>query len=399
VTDITTSIPHERFWFSLFLGFSIAIAGGILFPLSLSVSLPAIGLIGVIAHGILFKTIPQIPKLLLAFFALTIILTGLSTTWSITPDESHERWIKTSLLLFGLFLFITITKDIPAPIIQRYKYYLIAPLIITGTILALQFLFNIGFYLAPYFNIDPSTIQAHLFNKNVALLIICLPSIVYILLKSKQTLALTAISIMTIFILWKTDSAASQLAFVIMIFLAFGLFKFWEQATRFLMFSSLIILALLMPFIASILFDLSETLDLQQSLIPATGLMRFENWDFISREVLKLPLLGHGMDTARAMTFTTDQIFYPGNKIMHPHNIFLQIWLEYGALGAGLMAICLGVYAHHIKDRLHIVVFGGAVAILLLSWSIWSAWFIAALSAAHVLTILAVKSKTAPMIS
>jgi O-antigen ligase len=190
-----------------------------------------------------------------------------------------------------------------------------------------------------------------------------------------------------------TQSQASQLAIIIMAAVGFGLLPFLSSFTRKAVGVVLITFALFMPFLSAIAFDLVEKLPLYESFIPTTGLMRLENWDFITREILKSPWVGFGIDSARHMTFTSDRVFYPLNDLLHPHNGFLQMWLDFGVLGAIVMAIGIGIYISRRTNIIHFTAFVGTMVILLLSWSIWSSWLIGGLFAVHALIILASKSR------
>ena len=66
---------------------------------------------------------------------------------------------------------------------------------------------------------------------------------------------------------------------------------------------------------------------------------RFLVWEYVSKEILKKPILGHGLGTSRfigqniILNVPNTQLVIKGGIPLHPHNNFLEIWLELGLLG------------------------------------------------------------------
>ena len=93
------------------------------------------------------------------------------------------------------------------------------------------------------------------------------------------------------------------------------------------------------------------------SVLPLSGMNRLITWKFTSQKIMEKPLLGWGLRTSRILPgggekydvvrvrengrrdVVSRDFFVP----LHPHNQFLQIWLELGALGAVAFALA-GVF-------------------------------------------------------
>ena len=68
-------------------------------------------------------------------------------------------------------------------------------------------------------------------------------------------------------------------------------------------------------------------------------------WEYVAKEALKKPILGHGLGTSRLIgqnsilkvPHTTYEI--RGGIPLHPHNNFLQIWLELGLFGIIIVSL------------------------------------------------------------
>ncbi|MBV9522276.1 MAG: O-antigen ligase family protein, partial [Alphaproteobacteria bacterium] len=91
-----------------------------------------------------------------------------------------------------------------------------------------------------------------------------------------------------------------------------------------------------------------------------SALHRLYIWQFVDRHIMERPLLGWGMDAARTLAGPGDIVTlyrcatadHPRQAIgmggllpLHPHNAILQIWLEFGALGALAAAAALRAMA------------------------------------------------------
>lgn len=120
-------------------------------------------------------------------------------------------------------------------------------------------------------------------------------------------------------------------------------------------------------------------------------------WDYVSARSLERPFTGYGLNTSRALE--GGRITVPllpaaeaprGELIsLHPHNAPLQIWLELGLPGAVLAAMLMLLVAHGASRITDPMGRASATALMLsgfaiasLSYGVWQAWWLAALSLA-----------------
>ena len=89
------------------------------------------------------------------------------------------------------------------------------------------------------------------------------------------------------------------------------------------------------------------------SVLPLSGMNRLITWKFTSQKIMEKPLLGWGLRTSRILPgggekYDIVRVRENGSRDvisrdffipLHPHNQFLQIWLELGALGAVAFAL------------------------------------------------------------
>lgn len=74
-------------------------------------------------------------------------------------------------------------------------------------------------------------------------------------------------------------------------------------------------------------------------------LIRAEIWDGVSRKILESPFTGYGIDSVRYLEHVSiAHKYHLPATLLHPHNMFLQIWLDIGFGGVilvlGLIIIC-----------------------------------------------------------
>ncbi len=66
---------------------------------------------------------------------------------------------------------------------------------------------------------------------------------------------------------------------------------------------------------------------------------RLEVWNFVATETFKRPWVGHGVEALREMKSETWMKYPASDQVLHPHNAPMQIWLEFGLLGACLTSV------------------------------------------------------------
>ena len=135
----------------------------------------------------------------------------------------------------------------------------------------------------------------------------------------------------------------------------------------------------------------------ESDLIPSSANHRFRTWQFTAERIAEKPLLGWGMDSARHVPGGEVDVpvwyHYDDGRVeqyverlmpLHPHNWFLQIWVELGAVGAFLMTAIIVLALHWIgsvgRSRAQTaLLFGQAIAIIStasLSFGAWQNWWL-----------------------
>ena len=113
---------------------------------------------------------------------------------------------------------------------------------------------------------------------------------------------------------------------------------------------------------------------------------RFEIWDFIARKALEKPWLGHGIEAAKMITdFDVAHTYFLHDNVLHPHNFIMQLWLEFGALGAFYALSVIGLIIYRLwgaKDEAPIAVkrnlalLIGVIFIAAVTYGLWQGWWL-----------------------
>lgn len=138
-------------------------------------------------------------------------------------------------------------------------------------------------------------------------------------------------------------------------------------------------------------------LNAETALLPPSWAQRVNLWKESADRILDgCFLAGCGADYTRAWAAGSAMVDVPGSPIplqeapIHPHNIFLQIWLELGVFGVVTIAAALGFGLQRLAAveprRLAFAAIAAASATSYISFmfeaSLWQAWRIAILSLA-----------------
>jgi exopolysaccharide production protein ExoQ len=93
---------------------------------------------------------------------------------------------------------------------------------------------------------------------------------------------------------------------------------------------------------ASLPFTMRVMADHRMALAPhlkLSGLQRLEIWDYMTARVFERPLLGWGIAASNAVPITPAEIstyIYQRSQGIYPHNQWLELWVETGAVGAAI---------------------------------------------------------------
>lgn len=133
-------------------------------------------------------------------------------------------------------------------------------------------------------------------------------------------------------------------------------------------------------------------------LLPFSFRHRLEIWRFVAEHIADRPLLGWGLEASRQLgAHRMSNALGAGAELLplHPHNAFLQIWLELGLVGAVPAAAVMLLILHRTgrlpaeTQPLALAAFSSAFAMVTVSYGIWQSWWIGTIMITIVLVVMA----------
>lgn len=124
-------------------------------------------------------------------------------------------------------------------------------------------------------------------------------------------------------------------------------------------------------------------------------LVRTEIWDGVARFIAHAPITGYGFQGVKHFgPLEMATLFYPDNRVPHPHNAYLQIWTDMGLLGAlaatGILWAMWRALCELANDRLpHLLaIFTIVICAFITTYNLWAAWWLGLLAITFAYCIL-----------
>jgi len=149
------------------------------------------------------------------------------------------------------------------------------------------------------------------------------------------------------------------------------------------------------PFMAAWL-PVETIVEKMGAALPASWAQRLFVWRETAQLALSCLPFGCGADAARAVEAAGESVTIQSSKVplammpTHPHNMFLQIWMELGSAGGFLFALVIMMVGTALlriewSKQVTASIAGASVAVLVFAtveMSIWQLWRVGALSLA-----------------
>lgn len=128
--------------------------------------------------------------------------------------------------------------------------------------------------------------------------------------------------------------------------------------------------------------------------LPNSMFHRFAIWKFTSERIAEHPVIGWGLDASRELPGGNSYVKLPawgGDVVMdveglalplHPHNLFLQVWVEIGGVGALIMLAGALILVSRLSRSPRsgpagLAMLAGALVVGASSFGAWQAWWLA----------------------
>lgn len=397
LTERTIAIRRHRDAFALLLLIIVAFAPvlGAMAPRGMAPLVVAGSLLGVAAYRIGRKEWPM-PDLAWPVLLGTMIAYGAVTLlWSpAAADGLHQIW--QFLYLFGPPMFL-IAAAVRAPREADASVRILPAAFAIGTLLLIVRIF-LTVPMGELFDWQNMSLEMVLLNRNmVVMTALVWPAMLICWLAGRRGTAMLLPALLALPVM-AGESQSAQLGLIAGL-LVLALAVLSARLVR-------LLLAALTAFAFTAVVPAAawlneKVLDLQ--LLPFSFRHRLEIWHFVAERITERPLLGWGLEASRQIGNhqMSDALGWGAELLpLHPHNAFLQIWLELGILGAAstvatmlLLLRCIGRLPASVQP-LALAAYASAFSMITVSYGIWQSWWISTMMATILLVAMAVR--TAP---
>ncbi|MGH1456787.1 MAG: O-antigen ligase family protein [Alphaproteobacteria bacterium] len=279
-----------------------------------------------------------IPKTYVIGAGCICALILLSTLWSISPENALKDALKVTAILGLSGIFVALCKSVDSDDFRPYFHFIPIGVGLAALLILLELACDMPIYRLVRgisFNENANTAEM---NRGIVCVVIsyfiALGFLSRFRTKTHYILRITLSIIIGMMLLF-SQSQSGQLAFVL------GLITFFVFPARYKIsyhvLATVIILSIILtPPLAVFLYTslIMHGQDLPW-LQDAYAGNRVEIWHFITKYAMSSPLYGYGIEATRYVDhFEHAQIYHHDDTVLHPHNFAVQIWMEFGAIGA-----------------------------------------------------------------
>lgn len=294
-----------------------------------------------------------------------------SIMWAAFPDVQFDKAIDRLPMLFGLSLGILGLGSLHAEIWNKAMPKMTWCFVGATFAAWIEYSFNFPlfrFYLEYISGTeqDRTVIEAVINRGFTALALLSIPSCWFLWREGREKLAVFMVIFMTGMI-GASEASSTFLALIV----AEGVFllALWRpKFVQHFMAIGGVFMIVCMPFIAVALFE--NMPDWSYLHTPSTG-GRLEIWHFVGKAILQSPWLGYGYEVTRFYPMTIDMIYFKQQLVLHPHNIPLQIWIEFGAFGAALASAGWILWCRKCQSAQALALTAVIAVIGLLAYGLW----------------------------
>lgn len=344
----------------------------------------------------------------LGYVLAALILWGLASwLWTVAPERTLYTGSRLVLLAVCLLILVDGARNLAPDEQRRFNVWLVGGTAVGLVLLALFILTN-GAVAAWIGLAIRESHELERFNRTAGVLAIFVWPVALVIAQLFGRRIAAVILVLATLALFSLAPSTPLLAFLVGL-LAFGVAWFSTTWARGLLVAAFAVSVAVVPFLDTIVPMANEFL-IANLDGPNSEVHRFLIWQFASERIFVHPLVGWGLDSARAIPGGGEQLFMfqfgdnptTGEAIpLHPHNALIQIWLELGLVGlviaAALFALIVASIPARPRNRAGpaaaIATFASAFAIAQLSYGIWQGWWMATLGIVAIIVTAVVSSR------
>lgn len=360
----------------------LLIATSIFVPRTLAFLPAAFALGAYIWHALKNKELLFANKYACLFLALISALSFASYFWAAYPENALDRSYSAVGILFSGFIMLAVARKLPS-----IPDWPLKKLALSSTItLCLTGLF---FLVEHKMNFPVGRLSAgdefltSFWNRGMVVMSMAFIPCLYLLHKTygfSQSFVFLVLLLITCLglPLLETQSQTAQIMFIVALTGYFASFYFKKFL---LVMTAIIVVALTFttPLIPKLLKDGLTGVE-SPFMTSASMPHRLEVWNFVAEKIQEKPWIGHGVECVRSMKSAEIMPHIQSDTILHPHNAFLQVWVEMGFLGAFLTGALLLFVLRRIDrsspdhEPFYYAVFISSLSLLSTGYGLWQSW-------------------------
>lgn len=367
---------------------------------------------------------------LIAVLGAVILWGVVSSAWSIEPVDSATRSLRVAAVFAAGLVLIGGTALLSDRETADLKGLLVAATVIGILALAIEIVSGMAIlrFLRDVVG-APEPMFLPVFNRAATVLALLVWPTLLLLVRSRRWVYSGLLFASSLVVLGGLHSSAAILG-ISAGAVVFTLAYYWTAAARYLLLAGMFGAIALAPILPRAVLEPNYVLT-QAPWLPLSAHHRLRIWAFTSEAIMKRPVLGWGMDTARSLPGGKTRVTItrppaggeaaearatsgPVPRLtgellpLHPHNAALQVWVELGAVGAVLaMALVVltvsrvgvsrvGRLSRQKVDRAAALGFiSTAFVIAYFGYGIWQTWWLAALWLCTAFTLASLHGDTA----
>tara|TARA_B100000686_G_C16749428_1_gene951525 strand:- start:372 stop:1676 length:1305 start_codon:yes stop_codon:yes gene_type:complete len=361
----------------------------------------------------------------LFIFGISILIIFISYFWSINPERTSEVIWPILGIIIAIFIALNVTSNNK---ITNLENLIGIPLILTSFCILLDMILNaeIRSNLALLAGDEPTSRSAN-FGRGIIILLMIMPFTAAMYLnKGKRILALSVIILVSTIVIFGPNNSAKIALFitfcssVIIYFLGPRSFLYFGLVSIIFILFLPLFSSKVIPKLGKIKMTVDITKTCKPSILTNPNWKRIPNtnncvnnmqwqetptgnsiihrilvWEFVGNEIFNRPLIGHGVGTSRLigqniiLNIPNTKQEIKGGIPLHPHNNFLEIWLELGFFGIMILsALWFKIIQYGIKMRKESYVIGtgicsSIIAIFIisnLSFGVFQSWWMSVIT-------------------
>jgi O-antigen ligase len=323
----------------------------------------------------------RMPKVYIVLAIGSAALAASSYLWSDYPDSVIDRVDSLApVLLGGGFLLAAASKIDFTP---RGTQLIFGGFIIGLLIVAFNLHTDMALHRLTHGTLPTEEMPIHQMNRPLCAFMVMFWPVLYMLRTSDIRKSAGALlgSFMLLALVFSSSQSAQVAIVLSTIF--YLLFPYARRFFAWALFAGVVFVTIAMPFVMPEIFDIIKNMERpENNSNMGYPFLRIEIWAMISDAVHQKFWLGYGVEATRNMHFDWELVNLEHNNILHPHNMTLQMWIEFGAFGAAVFLAGLFYLFKQIRklpDAAQAIAFCTFICIYSIAntgYGIWQSWWV-----------------------